>query len=212
MKNIAEHFNEEAKNHDNFFRNAEMKPFYDEIETQINKCVNKNNILVLGCGTGIEIERIKSKSKVTAVDISEEMLNELRKKNFHEEIELSTICGSLLEMDLGNDLYDVVLSCYVMHHFNEAQKLYLYSNIHKCLTSGGVFINGDITAKTKEDEISRYKAAKNIYAEQNKQFGSLHIDIPLYYEHEFDILNKTGFSNVILEHEWTHTKLYRACK
>jgi Methylase involved in ubiquinone/menaquinone biosynthesis len=212
MKNIADHFNEEAKNHDNFFGNAEMKPFYDEIEIQINKCVIKGNILVLGCGTGLEIEKIKSKSKVTAVDISQEMLNELRKKNFHEDIELSTICGSLLDMDLGNNVYDIVLTCYVMHHFNEPQKLSLYSNIHKCLKSDGVFINGDIMANTKEDEISGYKAAENIYREQNKQFGSLHIDVPMYYEHELGILNKTGFNNVTLEREWTHTKLYRACK
>jgi len=62
------------------------------------------------------------------------------------------------------------------------------------------------------DEISIYETAENIYREQNKQFGSLHIDIPLYYEHELHILNKTGFKSVILEHEWTHTKLYRACK
>lgn len=211
MESISEHFNKTAQNHDNnFINDMEMKPFYDEIESQLCKCTNKDNILVLGCGTGLEIERIKSKAKVVAVDISENMLEELRKKDLYKEIELSTICGSFLDMDFGESNYDIVLSCYAMHHFTADQKLSLYRKIFNCLNSGGVFINGDTMAKTREEELNRFKFAESIYAEQNKPFGSLHIDIPLCYEHEMEILYDVGFNNISLEREWTFTKLYRA--
>lgn len=213
MTDIAEHFDREAANHDNnFIDNMQMKPFYDEIESQLDKCVNNQNILVLGCGTGLEIERIKSKSKVTAVDISENMLNELLKKKFHDEIELTTICSSFLDIDFGNSAYDIVLSCYAMHHFNHEQKLVLYKKIHECLKSGGVFINGDTMAKTKDDELRKYQLAESVYREQNKPFGSLHIDIPFCYEHETDVLREVGFNNIMLEREWDITKLYKAIR
>jgi len=213
MKNIIEHFNNEAKIHDNnFINNMGMSEFYDEIETQLNKIRVKNNILVLGCGTGLEIERIKFKANVVAVDISKEMLNELKKKNLYPEISLKTICGSFLDLNFGKKNYDIVLSCYTMHHFNETQKVKLYSKILNSLSDSGVFLNGDITRKRRDDEIKKYNEAIKIYEEKSLTFGSLHIDIPFCYEHELEVLQAAGFKNVTLERKWEHTKLYRAAK
>jgi tRNA (cmo5U34)-methyltransferase len=43
---------------------------------------NMHGILVLGCGTGLEIKRINYSAKVIATDISSGMLVELKKKNY----------------------------------------------------------------------------------------------------------------------------------
>lgn len=213
MKSMAEHFNEEAKRHeDNFINKMGMADFYDEVELQIDKCSYKTDILILGCGTGLEVERIKHKANVLAIDIAEEMLNELRGKELHQGISLDTICGSLFDVNYGTDKFDIVLTCYVTHHFNEEQKLLLYKKVYDCLRDGGSFINGDSMAKTKEDEVSRFDEAEKIYKEQGLPFGSLHIDIPFCYEHELTVLNKAGFCNIILEREWQITKLYRVIK
>lgn len=213
MKKIEDYFNEEASKHDNLFvTKMGMSEFYDEVEHQIKKSTRKNNILVLGCGTGLEIERIKNKAKVTAVDIAEKMLIELRKKQLHKDLFLETICGSLLELDFGIQTYDLVLSCYVMHHFNEEQKINIYKKIYSCLTDSGSFINGDSIEKSYENEQIRLKEAEKVYYEGNLPFASLHIDVPFCIEHEMKVLKKVGFNNIILEKEWSNTKLYRATK
>ncbi len=213
MKKIEDYFNEEASNHDDIFvRNIGLTEFYDELEHQIEKCTRKSNILVLGCGTGLEIERIKSSAKVTAIDIAEKMLDELRKKKLHKDLILTTVCGSLLELDYGIETYDLVLSCYVMHHFNEEQKSRIYSKIYGCLTEGGTFINGDIMEKSYVDEQIRLKDAEQVYSERELPFASLHIDVPFCIEHEMEVLKKVGFYDIVLEKEWSTTKLYRATK
>lgn len=213
MKTMSEHFNEEAKSHDNNFNNVMgMTEFYDEIERQIDKCENKENILVLGCGTGLEIERMKFKANVIAVDIAEEMLHELEKKQLFHEISLKTICGSFLELEFEEATFDIVLTCYAMHHFTEEQKLDLYGRIYKCLKKGGCLINGDSMVKTEEEESSCLRSADIIYREKNLPFGSLHIDIPFCFEHEKEVLKRVGFQEIMLEKEWTVTKLYRAMK
>ena len=213
MKKIEDHFNEEAPNHDDLFaRKMGMTEFYDEVEHQIEKCTRKSNILVLGCGTGLEIERIKNEAKVTAIDLSEKMLVELRKKQLHKDVILNTICGSLLELDFGIQTYDLVLSCYVMHHFNEEQKISIYSKIYGCLTEVGSFINGDIMEKSYLDEQIRLKDAEQVYSQRELPFASLHIDVPFCIEHEMEVLRKAGFYNTVLEKEWSTTKLYRSTK
>lgn len=213
MIKMEDYFNEEAAKHDDYFvQLMGMAEFYDEIELQLEKSPKKNNILVLGCGTGLEIERIKFRANVTAVDIAQKMLEELKKKHFHNELSLATICGSLLDLDFGNQEYDLVLSCYVMHHFNEEQKLNIYNKIYSCLTSEGTFINGDSMEKNYEDERMRFEQAEMIYREHDLPFASLHIDSPFCLEHEFDVLKRAGFSEINLEKEWTRSKLYRAIK
>ncbi len=213
MKKIEEFFNEEASKHDDIFvKKMGMTEFYDEVEHQIEKCIRKSNILVLGCGTGLEIERIKNEAKVTAIDISEEMLAELRKKQLHKDLILKTICGSLLELDFGIQTYDLVLSCYAMHHFNEEQKISIYLKIYSCLINGGTFINGDLIEKSYEDEQIRLKDAEQVYSESNLPFASLHIDVPFCIEHEMEVLRKAGFNKILLEKEWSNTKLYCATK
>lgn len=213
MDSIKEHFNKEAEKHDRFFLDdLGMKEFYDEIEHQLNRTNKKSNILILGCGSGLEVERIKFVSEVVAVDISENMIEKLKEKKLYEGVKLKTICGSFLDLSLGNDQYDIVLSCYAMHHFNETQKLSLYKKIKEALKSEGVFINGDSMAKSREEENERFKRAYEIYQEKNVPFGSLHIDVHFCYAHELETLKQAGFKEVVLERQWIKTKLYRAYK
>lgn len=213
MEKIEEHFNKEAEKHDVFFiEQLGLKEFYDEIETQLNKSIARDNILVLGCGSGLEIERIRFESNVTAIDISENMIMKLNEKVLYDGVTLKTICGSFLDIDFGKDQFDIVLSCYAMHHFDEEQKIKLYEKVLDSLKSKGAFINGDSMAENREEEINRYEKAKAIYTEHNMPFGSLHIDVHFCLDHELETLMKAGFQDVIIEREWQRTKLYRALK
>lgn len=210
---MEEHFNLEAERHDRFFlEELGLKEFYDQIEVQVNKKENASKILVLGCGSGLEIERIKFKSQVTAIDISEKMIAKLEEKPLHPEVALKTICGSFLDIDFGEEQFDIVLSCYAMHHFNEKQKINLYKKINKSLKAGGVFINGDSMSKNLAEEKDKLIRAEKIYLDKGLPFASLHIDVHFCYDHELQILELADFKKTILEKEWDKTKIYRALK
>jgi len=213
MEKMAEHFDKEAEKHDSFFLDElGLKEFYDEIENQLGKCNRNKNILVLGCGSGLEVERIKTESKVTAVDISENMIMKLKEKKLHNLVTLKTICGSFLDITFEKNHYDIVLSCYAMHHFNETQKIALYKKLNNSLAKNGVFLNGDSMVNTLEEEKERFERAQQIYDEKNMPFASLHIDVHFCYEHELEVLHEAGFDEVILERKWHKTRLYRAVK
>jgi len=180
MKKINEYFDAEAQLHDELFiQKMGLSEFYDAVEQAINNCTHKDKILVLGCGSGLEIERIKFSCIVVGVDISEKMLEVLNRKKLFEGIQLTTVCASILDLDFDENEYDIVLSCYTMHHFNPEQKQDIYKKIYRCLKNNGVFINGDFFAANLDEEEFHRKNAEEVYKKENLPFASLHIDSPL---------------------------------
>lgn len=212
LKNMKDYFDEEAVKHDEFFIDElGLTEFYDEIEKLLECYANKKEILVLGCGSGLEIERIKFPCNVTGIDLSDKMLDVLNKKKLNANVNLTTICGSFLDIAFEEKKYDIVLSCYVMHHFNEEQKKKIYSKIYNCLNDNGIFINGDSFSKNRDEENDKLLKAEIIYKENNLPFASLHIDVDFSFDHEQEILSDVGFSKIELIKEWTKSKIY-VCK
>jgi tRNA (cmo5U34)-methyltransferase len=213
INNMDIHFNQCASDYDrHFYEDLGMCEFYDEIEKQINTCGKPKNILVLGCGTGLEIERIKYSAIVTAIDISSGMLAELKKKELYPLVTLNTICNSYFDVTFTEKKFDLVLSTYSLHHFTLQQKEQLYTKIYNCLKTNGCFINGDTVCKDKDTEIKLRNKAEEIYQRQELPFGSIHIDVPLALDTEFDLLSDAGFSSVSLERRWNKTALLKAIK
>jgi len=211
--NMDIHFNKCALDYDrNFYENLGMCEFYDEIEKQINICGKPKNILVLGCGTGLEIERIKYSATVTAVDISYGMLAELKKKELYPQVRLNTICNSYFDVTFTEKDFDLVLSTYSLHHFTVQQKSQLYTKIYNCLKPDGYFINGDTVCRDKDTEIKLINEAEEFYQREGLPFGSIHIDVPLALDTEFALLSEAGFNSVSVERRWNKTALIKAIK
>ncbi len=163
MKGMAEHFDEVAASHERDFQaRLGMAKFYDTVEEALSACAPCHDILVLGCGTGLEIERIHAPAHITAVDLSPGMLAELAKKEFTTGIRVERVCASLLELDLGVEAFDVVLSCYTLHHFDPEQKAALYGRIHRCLRPGGVFLLGDVHAHSADEQAAHLAEARRV--------------------------------------------------
>ena len=212
MKKMKDFFDDEAVEHDDLFvTKMGMIEFYDEVEKVLNNCEYKNSVLVLGCGSGLEIERLKFPCNVVGVDLSDKMLEVLEKKKLYDGVKLKTVCGSFLELDFEEEKYDIVLSCYAMHHFNSEQKQSIYCKVYKCLKKGGVFVNGDTIAVNRDEEDKFMVEAEQTYQKENMPFASLHVDVPFCFEHEKEVLKNAGFNEVELVKEWTNTKLYK-CK
>ncbi|WP_160680373.1 class I SAM-dependent methyltransferase [Clostridium sp. C8-1-8] len=207
------HFNKCASDYDrHFYEDLGMSEFYDEIEKQIISCGKPKNILVLGCGTGLEIERIKHNSTVTAIDISPGMLEQLKQKNLHPTVALNTICGSYFDVPFAENSFDLVLSTYSLHHFKLEQKAKLYKKIYNSLKTDGYFINGDTACSDKATEITMLKLAEELYEKQQVPFGTIHIDVPLALDTERTLLSDAGFKSITLEKRWTKAALIKAVK
>lgn len=149
-------------------------------------------ILDLGAGTGLELIHVFNRfpnMNVTVVDITENMLEELKKRDFASHV--TTICGDFFEVDFGED-YDAVISTSALHHFTPEEKRELYKKINKCLKSNGQFLNCDKISLTQEEQDRQlYELGHNI--DQYK-----HIDTPLTEEAEKGILQDIGFKDITI--------------
>lgn len=147
-------------------------------------------VLDLGAGTGLELIHLFEMypdADVTVIDITENMLKELKKRPFGNKV--NTICGDFFEVEFGND-YDAVISTSALHHFKKEEKKKLYKKIYDCLKEKGQFINCDKIALTQEIE------DKQLYELENNIDNYKHIDTPLTVEHEIEVLKNAGFSEV----------------
>ena len=147
-------------------------------------------VLDLGAGTGLELIHLFElypDTMVTVIDITENMLDELKKRDFADHV--TTICGDFFEVDFGND-YDAVISTSALHHFKKEEKKVLYKKIYDCLKENGQFINCDKMAYNDEDEL------KMMNELENNIDAYKHIDTPLTEEHEMDLLKEIGFKEI----------------
>jgi len=179
-------FNEKIDSYD------QVHETFMETKKMLAESLDKDTkrVLDLGAGTGLELIHLFEMypdASVTVVDISENMLDELSKRDFANQIK--TVCGDFFEVDFGEN-YDAVISTSALHHFKPEEKLILYKKIFDCLKDGGLFINCDkISMDQKSQDDSFYELEHNI---DNYK----HIDTPLTTENEIKILEKVGFSDI----------------
>ena len=147
-------------------------------------------ILDLGAGTGLELIHVFNRfpnMNVTVVDITENMLEELKKRDFASHV--TTICGDFFEVDFGED-YDAVISTSALHHFTPEEKRKLYQKIYQCLKSNGQFLNCDKISLTQEEQ------DRQLYELEHNIDQYRHIDTPLTIETEESILQELGFKDI----------------
>lgn len=152
--------------------------------------INAKKILDLGAGTGLELIYLFEKFpdvEVTVIDISENMLNELKKRFFSNNV--NVICGDFFDIEFGND-YDAVISTSALHHFKPEEKNKLYKKVFSCLKDGGQFINCDKISLTQEEEDSCFSELENNFDNYK------HIDTPLTVENEVKVLRDVGFVDI----------------
>ena len=187
-------------------RNQKVRKFfngkidsYDDVHSEYMKTKvlladnldkSAKKILDLGGGTGLELIHLFElfpEAEVTVIDITENMLEKLKTRNFAGKVK--TICGDFFEVPFGED-FDAVITTSAFHHFKKDEKIQLLKKISECLKEGGQFINCDLIALTPEEE-----AAQRVELENNTD-DSKHIDTPLKIENEIDALEKSGFKQI----------------
>lgn len=175
---------------------------------------NNVNVLDLGCGTGLELEyyfKINPTASVTGIDLTESMLNALKKKFTDKNLNL--ILGSYFDLPFGIELYDAAVSVESLHHFTKEEKITLYAKLHKALKNGGYFVLTDYFASSDEDEKTYRKELLRLKSLQGiKDNEFYHYDTPLTVEHEKEAFIKAGFFSVDVLGNWGNTYTIRANK
>ena len=203
-------------------RNEEMRDFFNEkadgydavhLPMMANKAAiaemlpeGVNRVLDLGAGTGLELiplfERFPD-ARVRVIDISEEMLNALRQRDYAGKLEI--LCGDFFALEFG-EKYDAVISSAALHHFDEAEKARLYAKIFACLKPGGMFVNSDRCLDTREEQETRFRE----FRENGQNYR--HYDTPLCADAEKTLLTDAGFASVTVRELDGRYKLIAARK
>lgn len=203
-----------------------VEKFYDQLSSKyselIIKCVPRypeliynmfqyipekfspKRILDLGCGTGNLTDQMFKKypeAEIDALDISEEILNESRRR-FNHTPNIRYIQADFKSLHLPPGSYDLVMSSIAIHHIEDTEKIKLYKEVFQALSNGGIFIFADQT-RGITDEI--YKKNISCWKEEAMKLGSTLENWDMWMAHQdahdfhtpvnwhFQELEKAGF-------------------
>lgn len=156
---------------------------------------SSENLLDLGCGTGLELDEIfktHPSIKVTGIDLTQAMLDRLSEK--HHDKDITLINASYFDYDFGLEKYNAVVSFQTMHHYSHDMKIKLYSRIYSALKPGGRYIECDYMVIAQEDEDFYYSENDRIRKEQNIPEGEFyHYDTPCTIENQIKMFKLAGF-------------------
>ncbi|MFW2491931.1 class I SAM-dependent methyltransferase [Clostridium chromiireducens] len=173
-----------------------------------------DEILDLGCGTGLELDEIFKSMPfihVTGIDLTQAMLDQLKQK--HPDKNLSLINANYFDYDFGTCKYDAAISFQTMHHFSHEDKIKLYSKIFNSLKTDGCYIECDYMVESQEEENFYYKENKRIRKEQSIPDGEFyHYDTPCTIDNQIMILSKAGFKTVKMNFRVGNTTIIVAKK
>ena len=156
------------------------------------------NLLDLGCGTGLELDeifKIHPHIHVTGIDLTEAMLCRLRQK--HPDKNIRLICDDYFKTDFGKESFDCAVSFQSLHHFTHEKKIGLYKKIHSALKTKGVYIECDYMVLTQQEEDLYFSENERKRKAQGISDGVFcHYDTPCTTENQIMLLKKAGFRTV----------------
>ena len=189
------------------------KKFYPFTASRLPKTLGAL-VLDLGCGTGLELGyyyTVNPSARVTGIDLSRGMLDELIRKFNHQCVTL--ICGSFFDIPFGEHVFDAAVSVESLHHFTKEEKVGLYSKLHIALKDDGYFILTDYFSLSDDEERMHRNNLIALKTEQGITDDEFyHYDTPLTVKHELEALVEAGFASVEVLNNWGATYTVKAVK
>lgn len=201
IEEMRDFFNSTARVWDRVFGTEQKDPLYGAVAEQIDATNAEIHILILGCGTGLELMDIFARvphAQVTGIDLAPNMLAELRRKFSRQAAQIELIEGSYLDIALGQQRYDYVVATLTVHHVPPVSKVELYRRIRNALKPNGRYIEGDqSTDQEGEKEILHWY---DVYISKlpGGAKAAWNYDVTLCPATQKLLLRETGFSEVRL--------------
>jgi len=144
--NLAAEFYDQKEKYLNSFEQGKLIPLLGD--------VTGKSVLDIGAGTGrLSVLLANRGAKVTALDISPEMLQLIKKKNKHVE----TVVGDAESLSFADNTFDIVSAAFLVVHLKDPTKF--FDEVYRVLKDEGVFVFTNINqkdpplVKTKEGDI-----------------------------------------------------------
>lgn len=127
--------------------------FYDKKETYLNSfeknkllpllsSIKDKKVLDVGAGTGrLSIALAERGAVVTAFDISEKMLEILKRKNN----KIETIVGDAESMPFADGAFDIVTAAFLIVHLKDPERF--FDEVYRVLKPDGLFVVTNINQK-----------------------------------------------------------------
>lgn len=204
IEDMRDFFSSSARVWDEVFGTDAESPLYRAVAEQIDQTEVDARILVLGCGTGLELNDIFAKApnaRVTGIDSAPGMLAELQRKFSKQMSQIELMEESYVGLSLGEREFDYAVATLTVHHVAPREKVDLYRTIRTALKSHGRYIQGDqSTSPESEKEILRWYS-EYISKLPGGSKAEWNYDITLSPETEERLLREAGFSQVELTWE-----------
>ncbi len=103
------------------------------------------HVMDFGSGTGLLLERIAPHvRKITGVDISSSMIEQLSRKKSDLPCELDIVHADLAKSDVGTE-FDGIISSMTLHHIDDVNSI--FAKFHSCLREGGFLAISDLDSE-----------------------------------------------------------------
>lgn len=208
------------------FFTARVKMYDEHMLSEVEGCkegyikmatlvpTHSERLLDLGCGTGLELDEIFKllpHIKVTGIDLTQAMLDELYRK--HPDKDMQLICADYFQIPLGKNEFDCAVSFQTMHHFSKDKKLELYKKIYESLKDGGIYIECDYMVITQKEEDFWFSENDRIRKEQGVAVEEFyHYDTPCTVDNQMSLLREAGFISVEPVFRMENTTMLLAAK
>ena len=131
------------------------------------------NVLDLGSGTGNTILGLPADCRVTAVDISDKMLDIAKLKLVSRNVEY--VQADILQFFQSQSgcHYDVIVSSYAIHHLTDSEKELLFSMIYSSVKPGGRAVFVDLmfrNAGQRQRLMEKYRDTPDVYESFAEEF------------------------------------------
>ncbi len=139
-------------------------PYEKWVDFIVKKLGKVQNVLELGCGTGNVTQLLASRFDVTALDISEEMLEVAAQKLRKGGKMARLVQGDMCDFKLHRSAEAAVCICDGINYLTEKSKvLKAFKNVRNNVIAGGLFIF-DISSEYKLKQMNN-----QLYSEDNEQ-------------------------------------------
>lgn len=198
VQNTKNPFDNWAKNYESDILKLQNEyPFagYFEIVESIRKTLDnysKPKVLDLGIGSGFMISKLKSKVDFDCIglDASPKMLDLATFVVGDENTILWDITQENIPKSIDNQQFDVVISAFTLHHFDNNQKLEIINKYQSLLQPSGIFIIADICFDN-EAALQKVKLEAGEHWDKSEESGYIRVNhflekVSRYYQANYE--------------------------
>jgi demethylmenaquinone methyltransferase/2-methoxy-6-polyprenyl-1,4-benzoquinol methylase len=182
INEMEEYYAKRASEYENIYLKPERQEFIKDSKNILRQYFLNKNVLEIACGTGFWTEAISEKStKITAVDINNEVLEIAKNKKFDCKIDF--IQDDSYKLNKITEKYNSLFAGFWLSHVPKTKMKDFIENIHKKLSDNAmvVFID-NIYVEGISTKISRFDTDGNSFQIRKLKDNSEHEVLKNFYD------------------------------